>query len=246
MKRTFVAGFITAGIMYAQAPQSSFEVASIKQHVGEVTFSSDPMVRGGRVAATASTLMDMITNAYSLRYDQVSGGPGWATSDHYDIDAKPPGDAAPTADQARQMMQTLLAERFHLKVHRESREVPIYALVVAKNGPKLKASAPDAAPGGFVRATDKGQHMEATKGTMERLASQLSHTAGRPVIDKTGLTGTYAYTLDWFPSDRIPSPDSNLPSMFDALQDQLGLRLESTKGPQEILVIDRAEKPSEN
>ena len=247
-----VAGLVIVPVVCAQtqqtgaAAQPSFEVASIRPHLGVVTFSADPAVRGSRVTGTASTLMDMITSAYGIRYAQVSGGPSWINSDRYDIDAKAPGDGPPTADQARKMMQNLLAERFQLKVHRETKEVPIYALVVGKNGPKLKESAQGAAAGGFVQATDKGLHMEAKKGTMEKLASQLSVTAGRPVMDKTGLTGTYEYTLDWSPANRIPSADSDDPSMFTALQEQLGLRLESTKGPQETLVIDRAERPSEN
>src|SRR5512143_1579224 len=191
MTRQLLAGSgltaLIALMLHAQA--LSFEVASIKPHPGAVTFSADPMVRGSRVTGTACTLLDMITSAYGIRYDQVSGGTGWIASDRFDIDAKAPGDAPPTADQAHRMMQALLADRFQLKVHREMKEVPAYALVVGRNGPKLKQSAPDAAPGGFVRATDKGLHMEATKGTMERLAAQLSTTAGRPVIDKTGLTG---------------------------------------------------------
>jgi uncharacterized protein (TIGR03435 family) len=81
---------------------------------------------------------------------------------------------------------------------------------------------------------------------MEKLAQQLSVTAGRPVVDKTGLNGTYKFTLDWFPADRIPSPDSTIPSMFAALQEQLGLKLESATGAQEVLIIDRVEKPTAN
>jgi len=144
------------------------------------------------------------------------------------------------------MMRNLLAERFQLKVHREAKEVPIYALVVAKGGPKLKESPSDASATGFVRATDKGLHMEAKRGTMEKLAAQLSTTAGRPVLDKTGLTGNYEYALDWFPANRIAPPNSDVPSMFTALQEQLGLRLESATGLQEALVIDHAERPSQN
>ena len=118
--------------------------------------------------------------------------------------------------------------------------------MIGKGGPKFQASAPDATGGYSVRAGESGLHMEAKRGTMEQLARQLSNTAGRPVMDQTGLTGYYAYTLDWFPADRTPPPDLDAPSMFAALQEQLGLRLESTKGPMEKLVIDRVEKPTEN
>jgi uncharacterized protein (TIGR03435 family) len=234
----------TLSTVHAQAPV--FEVASIKFHPEPITMSADPAIRGARVVGTASTLIDLIEEAYGLRRDQLSGAPKWAESDHYDIAAKPAVEGAVTKDQLRQMLQALLADRFQLKVHRETADVPVYALAVGRNGSKMKAIAPDAAGGGHVRTTGKGVHMETTKGTMEQLARQLSNTAGRPVIDRTGLTGFYAYTLDWFPENLAQPPDLDAPSMFQALQDQLGLRLESTKGPVEKLVIDHAEKPSEN
>jgi uncharacterized protein (TIGR03435 family) len=224
----------------------SFEVASIKLHPGTITMSSDPAVRGRRVTGTASTLLDLITTAYGVKYEQVSGGPGWVDSDHYDIDAKAEGEGTLTKEQARQMLQTLLAERFQLKIHRETKEVPVYALVVGRNGPKLKETSADAPGNNFVRGSGAGLHMEATRGTMEQLARQLSNTAGRPVVDKTGLTGYYAYTLDWIPASRTPEPDSDTPSMLTAIQEQLGLKLERARGPIEMLLVDHAEKPSEN
>jgi uncharacterized protein (TIGR03435 family) len=224
----------------------SFEVASIKPHPGEVTISADPAVRGSRVIGTASTLLDMITNAYGVRYDQVSGAPNWAGSDHYDVDAKAPGDTPPTAGQARLMMQALLAERFQLKLHRETRQVPVYALVVDKDGPKLKAGAVGVATGGSMRATTIGLRMETKNSGLDWLVGRLAGSAGRPVVDRTGLTGSYEYALDWFPANRVPPADSNVPSMFDAVREQLGLRLESSTGPQEFLVIDSAARPSEN
>ena len=241
-----IGGILIAGILSAQTNATSFEVASIRSHRGAVTFSADPAVRGSRVIGTASTLADMITAAYGVRSDQISNGPGWINSDRFDIEAKTPGDVPPTAEQSRLMMQNLLAERFQLRLHRETRDLPVYALVVGKNGAKLKISDPRAREGGFVQGTANGLHMETTKGSMERLARQLSSSAGRPVIDRTGLAGTYEYTLDWFPANRIPAPESTVPSMFIAVQEQLGLRLESTTAPQEVLVIDRVEKPSEN
>ncbi len=230
------------------AVQPSFEVASVKLRKGEVTFSSGPFIRGRMVRATALTLRDLIAGAYDIRYDQISGGPSWADSDHYDIDAKAAeGEGGPlTEAQARQMMQSLLADRFQLRVHRETQEAPVYELVVGKNGPKMKPVAADAPGNSHVMGNDKGLHMERSHGVMQELADQLSLTAGRPVLDRTGLTGAYAYKLDWYPANRIPPPDLDTPSMFTALQEQLGLRLESAKGPVEKLVIDHAERPSEN
>jgi uncharacterized protein (TIGR03435 family) len=235
----------TASTASAQAP-ATFDVASIKLHKGMVTYSADPSIHGRRVSGTASTLLDLITYAYAVRYDQISGGPGWAGSDHYDLDARAEGEGTLTTAQSRLMVQALLADRFQLKVRRESMEAPMYALVIGKNGSKLKESAPDATGGQSVRGNEKGLHLEAKRGTMAQLVDQLSHTAGRPVVDRTGLTGYYAYTLDWYPANRIAPPDLDAPTMFTALQEQLGLRLESTKGLMEKLVIERAEKPSEN
>jgi len=242
MRRLLFGALAIAGAVAAQ----TFEVATIKFHPEPITSSMDPSVRGARMTGTASTLVDMVITAYGLRYDQVSGGPGWANSDHFDLAAKAEGERPLTQDQARKMLQNLLADRFQLKVHRETKEVPVYALVVAKNGHKLKESSADATGKNFVRTGGGGMHMEAAKGTMEQLARQLSGTAGRPVIDKTGLTGYYAYTLDWSAANRTPETEPEPPVMFTALQEQLGLRLEAAKGPFEMLIIDHAEKPTEN
>jgi uncharacterized protein (TIGR03435 family) len=249
MKLLALAILAAVSPMRGQAPaegRTAFEVASIKRHPEPVTHWSDPSVRGSRVVGTASTLLELIELAYGLRRDQISGSPGWAESDRYDITAKAEGEGKITPDELRRMLQALLTDRFQLKVHHEAQEAPIYALVVGKNGPKFKPSPPEADGHNFTRGTDKGLHMEMPHGTMQQLADQLSHTAGRPVVDRTGLTGYYAYTVDWFPANVIPPPDMDAPSMFAALQEQLGLRLESTKGPMEKLVIDHAEKPSEN
>ena len=221
----------------------SFDVASIKLHKGIITFSSDPAIKGRTVRSTASTLCNFIEYAYGIRGDQLVGEPKWAADEHYDLDAKSEGEATLTTAQTRAMMQSLLAERFQLKVHRETLEVPIYNLVVGKNGPKFQPSAPDATGGFRVRAGATGDHMEVKRGTMAQFARQLSFYAGRPVVDRTGLDGAYAFTLDWVPA---PPPDSDAPDIFAALREQLGLLLESTKGPVEKLVIDHVEKPSEN
>jgi uncharacterized protein (TIGR03435 family) len=226
--------------------QPAFDVASIKLVKGVITHSADPSVHGRRVTSIASTLRDLIEYAYEIRGEQIAGDPNGASSDHYDLDARSEGEGTLTISEARQMMQALLAERFQLKVHRETQEVPMYGLVVAKGGPKFHASALDAKGGYMVRGGEKGMHMEAKRTTMDQLARQLSYSAGRPVVDKTGLIGTYAFTLDWYPEGRTPPPDVEAPSIFDALPEQLGLKLEGFKGPMEKLVIDHAERPSEN
>ena len=141
------------------------------------------------------------------------------------------------------MLQALLAERFQLKVHRETKEMPVFALVAGKNGPKLSDPDPSK-PGMRTTGNATGLHITAWQSTMQQLADQLSNTAGRPVLDKTGLAGAYAYKLDFNPD--VAAPDSGIPTMSTAVQDQLGLRLEPQKAPIEILVIDSAEKPSAN
>jgi uncharacterized protein (TIGR03435 family) len=223
----------------------AFEVASIKAHPGEITFSSDPSIKGSQVVATAVTLRDLLTYAYAVRYDQLDGAPPWAGSEHYDLVARGPGDQRPTVEQAREMMRTLLAERFQLQTHRETRDVPSYALVVAKGGHKLKPST-EPTGGGHTRASAKGMHMETTRGTTEALASQLSNTAGRPVVNRTGLDGYWAYTFDWIAANRPVTGESDAPSMFTAIQEQLGLKLEPVKAPFDMLIVDRAERPSQN
>ena len=246
MKITGVALLFLCLALYAQTGGATFEAAAIRPHGGEVTFSADPALRGSFVRGTASTLLDMITMAYGVRPDQVSGGPEWIRKDRFDMEAKVSGDMPPSPDQVRTMMQNLLGERFKLQIQRKTNQVPIYALTVDRSGTKLKPGVPNTKPSGFVRATPDGLHMETNSGTMEKLAEQLSVTAGRPVIDRTALTGTFEYTLHWFPANRIPEPGSDEPSMFAALQEQLGLKLESTTGPQDVLVITSVEKPSEN
>jgi uncharacterized protein (TIGR03435 family) len=242
-----MAALMAAGIAAALAqPEPSFEAASIKLHPPPIRVSSDASVRGSRVVAQAVTLRDLITNAYGVRYDQIAGGADWLGSEHYDLEAKAPGGDPLTNQKAMAMLRTLLSDRFKLEVHRETRVMPVYELVTGKNGPKFKPSAPDANGGMVTRGAAGLLHMTATKVTMEDLARQLAGTAGRPVLDKTGLKGDYVFTLDWTPADRAADPDSNTPSMFTAVQEQLGLKLEPAKDPIEMLVIDRAEKPSQN
>lgn len=232
-----------------------------------------------------STLQMLIRLAYSVEDNQISGAPNWVNSDRYDVEAKMDGA---TADEVRKlsgeqnqstrehMLQALLVDRFKLTLHRETRELPLYSLMVAKNGSKLQESkpgepdnrgfkTPDGHPmaqGHFVRM-GMGQLDGHSIGT-EDIARLLAQQLGRKVVDNTGLKGNYDFTLQWTPeqshgpafrgpegapgaasSGSTPSADSG-PSIFTAVQEQLGLKLESQKGPVEVLVIDHVEKPSEN
>jgi uncharacterized protein (TIGR03435 family) len=144
------------------------------------------------------------------------------------------------------MLEALLADRFHLKVHRETKEMPIYALVVAKNAPKLKESPAEAEFSMSFGGRGQTIELKVSKGTMSRLATQLSNDGGRKVVDMTKLTGNYDYTLSYVDDRRAVAPEQDGPSLFTAIQEQLGLRLESQKGPVDVLVVDHADKPSEN
>ena len=165
------------------------------------------------------------------------------------------------------MLQTLLADRFQLKIHKELRELPVYALQIGKNGPKLEPSRgsgcfdPVADPKAFIVPTtlpcggfrNASNQMAGAKITMSHFTANLSKYVGRAVVDKTGLDGAYDITLQWTPDETQaflatgpPAADASGPSIFSAVQEQLGLRLESQKGPVDVLVIDHAEKPDAN
>jgi uncharacterized protein (TIGR03435 family) len=234
---------VLAGCVHAQ----SFEVASIRLHTDPIT-QVGVTNSGPRVRIFAMSVANLAGYAYDLKGYQISGGPGWATTDRYDINAKAEGEGTPDASQIRLMIQRLLTDRFQAKFHREMREIPVYVLVIGKNGPRFKESAPDAQQ---LLMMSGGQvtQVEVTKGGMEQLARQFSNSNGvaRPVLNRTGLTGNYDYKLRWALNTGAALPDSpDAVSIFTALQEQLGLKLEPTKAAVEFLVIDSAEKPSEN
>jgi uncharacterized protein (TIGR03435 family) len=216
---------------------SGFEVASVKPvnppagpHVVSL------LVDHGNLKIQAAELRQIVGLAYAIQRVRILGGPGWADADQFDIAAKAESGEA-TRDEIRGMLQALLAERFKLVVHRETKEIPVYALVLAKGGSKLKV----AATGGKSALTDtlgpNGERRTVVAASPLRgLVNMLANTLGNPVVDKTGLDGIYDYTIEW--------PDAG--SSLSASLDQLGLKLEAKKEPVEVLVIDRAERPSAN
>jgi uncharacterized protein (TIGR03435 family) len=237
-----------AAICGAQAP--AFEVASVKPARLDVTARSLSQNPGARLTTSNATLKMLIMLAYQVMPDQIAGGPNWLESDGFDIDAKG-ADPKVTQAEFRHMIQSLLADRFQLKVHRSTKELPIYVLVLAKNGPKFVA-AKDDDPEVSMRIEGPGQ-MTGVKATMSMFASTLSRPLQRKVIDGAGLKGAYNFKLQFVP-DQNPSkpggdgviPTNDGPSIFTALQEQLGLNLKAGKGPVEVLAIDHAEKPTPN
>jgi uncharacterized protein (TIGR03435 family) len=179
---------------------------------------------------------------------RIFGMPDWCATNFYNIDAKVSGDDVAAFgklnnDQRNLMMQALLAERFKLKVHHETRELPIYAMVVAKGGPKLTVAKPDE-PHPMLRMKGKGEFIGVGI-ALDALPIFLSHEAGRTVVDKTGLTGKYDFDLQFTPLQGATA-ESTAPSIFTALEEELGLKLESQKAPMDVVVVDHIEEPTEN
>ena len=204
----------------------------------------------------------LLLQAYGLHEGESFGEPAWANSEVFDIEAKVAGpDVAAfsklDSDQLQAMLRQILAERFGLVAHRETRELPVYAMSVAKGGPKLKefGSTP-AVPASARRGGGVQMSMgmiAAHECTIPYFLSMLSRQLGRTVIDRTGLTGNYDFTLRWSPDNGATSASNEpgaqadtLPSIFTAVQEQLGLKLESTKAPASVLVVDHLERPSQN
>jgi uncharacterized protein (TIGR03435 family) len=250
---TFIAmpGLSRAQTPASDAPKPSFDVAAIKVNKSGNSSWGSNTGRGGRLTVTNETLLDLIREAYVLQDFQVVGGPGWLSGDRFDIAAK--ADGNPSDDQMKLMLQSLLAERFHLVVHDETKDLPVYALVRAradgKLGPSLTVSdaecggpAPRPRPCGLhINTGPKGATIVAVATSMARLAASLSSQLHRIVLDRTVLAGGFDIDLRWTPET---AADTSGPSLFTAVQEQLGLKLESTRGPVDVLVIDRVEPPT--
>lgn len=222
-----------------------FEVATIKpsppQSEGRTSTRMSTDTDTGKLLYSNVNLKELIGKAYKVQKYLING-PEWLETGRFDIVAKflphSPEEQVPL------MLQALLADRFKLALHREAKVLPVYALTVAGNGPKFKAT--ETASGISNNTTRTQQHVVA-KVSMEGFAEFLSGQAGRPVQDKTGLTGAYEMTLDWANDNAPAGSDPSLPSLFTALQEQLGLKLAAAKGPVETLVLDHVNRtPAEN
>jgi uncharacterized protein (TIGR03435 family) len=216
----------------------------------------------GRCSFNQIPLRDLVAGAFGVeitkRYERILGGPGWIDSDKYRIDAVAPNPSAVTEAQLKGMLQDMLADRFKLQIHKETRPLSGYALLVSSKGPKLEVGHGDDTQSGL---DGRPGRIIAYNMSISSLAGVISLNVGQPVVDETGLTGRFNYKLVWTPGQtdvffsRNPPPpevlrqlaiDPNGPSIFTALQEQLGLRLEARKVPTEVFVIDSVQKPSEN
>ncbi|HVW09409.1 MAG TPA: TIGR03435 family protein [Bryobacteraceae bacterium] len=274
--RHVLCGLVAGALLAPAQPAAQFDAASIHRSQdcsggrGGAGRGGMPVI--GRFSVKCFTVQDYIEAAYSMFADGVSqnprrmrifGGPDWSQNETWDIEARAQS-ATPITQMYGPLLRTLLEDRFQLKIHRETRQLPVYALTVAKGGPKLTASKPGScvpldlnhleplAPGsvrcgsGSVRGNAARTVIDSHGKTMEALASGgFNVDLDRPVIDQTGLTGMFDIHLE-FAFEGASAGDLSAPSLFTAVQEQLGLKLTPAQGPVEVLVIDRLERPSEN
>jgi uncharacterized protein (TIGR03435 family) len=261
MRKLAVAMLVASVAVRAQSPAprpafDAFEVATVKP--------ADADAKAGRLfkmdgphrwVATNYTLKNLIALAYDLNPKTISGGPGWMETQHFTIEAVTPGDEKPVRTEQMKMLRSLLVERFALKFHRQQKEFAIYELTVAKGGPKLKAAAKPDDPPELVGVVYPGKiEIPAKNVTMDDFVAMLQRaTLDKPTVNKTGLTGTYDFTLDFAPDEtvyggEIPKApdDAPNPPLFTAVQEQLGLKLEATHGMVSAMVVDGAERPIAN
>ena len=264
--RVCLLGGLAVGLIGAlgQAPANVgklpvYEVVSVKPNKSGLDSMSWSWTPDGLrlVDVTLTTLIR--ASDYTLRHaanDRIMGLPGWADKARFDIEAKVSEEDVPAfnkldGEQRSVMFRRLMEDRFKMKAHTETREMPLYALVLAKGGVKMtptkEADARNESYGGMSMGSKGGvTHAEYRKTAMDDLADNLTQNLGRTVVDKTGLKGKYDFALEWTPEDAPDGSTSTVPGIFTAIQQQLGLRLEAQKGPVEGLVVDHVEEPSAN
>jgi uncharacterized protein (TIGR03435 family) len=289
-----VTSLATAGLARpaAQESQPSFEVASVRRNTSGTGLMTVGMAPGGRLNMTNLPVRNLIVRAYGVQPYQIVGGPDWIGADRFDVVAKA-ASADATPEQINAMMRSLLADRFKLVARRETRELPVYYLVKAREdgrlGPELKpaevdcgaagrgrggpqpgpgAPVPGPRAGGFAPGPGAGGcglmiapgRLQMGGQPIAAAASTLANQVGRPIVDKTGLEGNYDLTLSWMPeagrgapagplppgAPDLPPIDPDAPSLFTAVQEQLGLKLESARGPVEVIVIESIQPPLED
>src|SRR5687768_10180243 len=235
---------IAAGSVNAQPALPVFEVASVRPNQSGSQNSSSGRVAGNRYTATNVTLVSLLRVAYGLQEFQIDGQPRWTDLDRFDIVATIPDGGR--ADEWPLMVQTLLRDRFKLTFHREQRRAPVFALTVAKNGHKLTPADPSKCrnPTGTCGFNGSPTQIDGTSVSMAQLAARLSRSIGVMVVDKTGLDSLFDITLQWTVEDQFRGRGASAsPTIFTAIQEQLGLRLDSTTGAVDVLVVDNVEKP---
>ena len=241
---------IACAVATGNGADLAFDVASIKPAPPDARgWSIRPLP--GRLRAGNVTLKQLIGEAYHVFDFQISGGPKWVDSDRYDVEAKIEREPVPTHTEMRAMLRNLLEDRFALAVRHESRKMQVYALLTGQSGPKFQRAKD---PGGqIVFRVFQRRQITAENARLQNLTETLSYLIGTPVVDRTGLEGTFDYRLEWTPdelqvrsTEAPPQADGDAPRLDGALQQQLGLKLVSQKDQVEVMVVEKADKPTSN
>ena len=232
--------------MMAQDADPGWEAATVKPSDPNDTVSHIN-IKGRQVMIESEPLQAMLKFAYGVQDGQIVGAPDWIRTERWDVAGVPDIAGKPNLPQFQSMMRKLLAERFGLKLHREQRERPVFALTVAKGGAKLQKSAgdPNGGPGSNGSESNGVAIRRFTNASMPDLALMLLIHTDRPIVDQTGLQGRYDFQLQWT-KDEAATPAADAPGFFTAIEEQLGLKLESAKAQAEVLVVDAVERPGAN
>jgi uncharacterized protein (TIGR03435 family) len=260
VQRSFLIAFgmavIVAPPARAQAqpapPRPAFDVVSIKPSQSTEYWTTVAPMKNGRLSARNITVKYLLSMAYKIDPSRISGGPKWLDTDHFDVEAK--CDVPPPDKDLLLMLQSLLADRFQLKLHNETKVASGYALVIARSGPKLRPAEHRDCPAdgkpaaGCTGVRFAGRGLTAEYASMPGFVRALAGMLGSSVVDETGLSGAYDFKLEWIrdAAEAGGAPATSLDWIFSALPQQLGLRLEARKTPTEMLIIDGIEKPTAN
>lgn len=255
---------VTALLMFGQAclaqvpamapdAKPGYDVATIKP--SEADEQRAVQVVGARLVTRATSLVDLMMFGYGVHPSQIVDGPDWMKAEKFDLVIQPNLPGRPSSAQMRSIVQQLLADRFTLGFHHGQKELPVYRLVAAKGGPKLAPSTKDEQASNTAAVGFAPGRMQVSNATLGEFASLMQRYVrlDRPIVDHTEIPGKYDFKLDWTPdfSQLDGSPpqmktDNTAPSLYTAIQEQLGLKLEAAKEPADVFVIDRVERPSEN
>ena len=232
----------------AKDADPDWEVATVRPSDPNDNGHQHINLRGRHVMLLDHTVDDILLIGFGVQKSQLVGEPDWAKTERWNVDGVPDVEGEPSMRQLQEMMQKILVERFGLKLHHEQREISVFALTVAKGGPKMTPNPSD--PTGWFdqqNSIGNGRDVEALKNaSMTDLAHILQFRVDRPVVDQTGLKGRYDLKLQWSTDEAQTTQTDELPGLFTALTEQIGLKLEPVRAPADVLVIDQVQKPSPN
>jgi uncharacterized protein (TIGR03435 family) len=245
--------------MMAKDAHPVFDVATIKASDPNSRTGAGLGAEGRHISYTNQTVKDLILLAYGIQEKQLVDAPAWLGTEKYDIDGVPDIEGTPNLRQMQEMFRKLLADRFNLKLHWDKRDLAVYALRLGKGGPKIAGSQgdPNGLPHQNMRPTPQLVTLKVTNASMADFMLEMQEVLDKPIVDQTGLTGKFDFTLQWTPDESqlsamgmhvsppADSPNAQ-PGLFTAIQEQLGLKLDAVKAPADVLVMDKVERPSAN